>query len=293
MNNGNQISRRHFLGRVATLCGLGLASKIGAFAAPAEQTNEEIFARIVAKAQKGGWQSLPIGKIIARVGKEFLSTPYVGGTIESGAVEKCIINLRGLDCVTFFESSLCIARAIRSGATTYESFAAEVEKTRYRNGRLDGYDSRLHYTSDWIFDNESRGIVKNITQSIGGAKHKFKVGFMSDNPKLYPALKDDPAMVKRMESIENAINERESFLIPIASIKRAEKKIETGDIIAIATSKAGLDYSHTGLAFVDDDGLVRFMHASTKAKKVILDKTLHEYVQSVSSNVGIAVVRAL
>ncbi len=291
--NNNQISRRHFLGSAAALCGLGLASKVGAFAQPAEQTNEEIFVRIAAKAQKNNWKSLPIGKIIVNVGKEFLSTPYVAGSIECGAVEKCIISLRGLDCVTFFESSLCIARAIRAGAPTYERFAAEVEKTRYRNGTLSGYDSRLHYTSDWIFDNESRGIVKNITQSIGGAKHKFKVGFMSANPKYYPALVNDPAMVKKIESIENAINERDSYLIPIASIKKAEKKIETGDIIAIATSKAGLDYSHTGLACVGDDGLVRFMHASTKAKKVILDKTLHEYVQSVSSNVGIAVVRAV
>lgn len=293
MNKENQISRRHFLGSVAALCGLGLASKIGAFAAQTELKNEDIFARIVGKAQKNNWKSLPIGKIISNVGQEFLSTPYVAGTIENGTIEKCIINLSGLDCVTFFESSLCIARAIRAGEANYERFASEVQKTRYRNGVLNGYDSRLHYTSDWIFDNESRGIVKNITKSIGGVKHKFKVGFMSANPKYYPALKDDPAMIKKIEIVESAINERENFLIPLASIKRAEKKIETGDIIAIATSKAGLDYSHTGLAHVDEDGIVRFKHASTKAKKVILDKTLHEYVQSVSSNVGIAVVRAV
>src|SRR5258707_14324698 len=46
---------------------------------------------------------------------------------------------------------------------------AMIEMDRYRGGHCNGlYTSRLHFMEDWIYDNERRGLVKNLTVSLGG-----------------------------------------------------------------------------------------------------------------------------
>ncbi|MDQ1266496.1 MAG: hypothetical protein QG635_1648, partial [Bacteroidota bacterium] len=91
---------------------------------------------------------------------------------------------------------------------------------------------------------------------------------------------------------ERRINSGAYYYIPSAQISKIESKLSTGDIIAIATSKKGLDYSHTGLAYRDNNGLLRFLHASSKKKSVTLDMSLNEYISSVSLDTGITVLRA-
>lgn len=67
------------------------------------------------------------------------------------------MNLTGLDCVTFFENVLDMARIFRQGKYEFDDLLAAVTHTRYRGGKLDGYLSRLHYTADWIHDNVAKG----------------------------------------------------------------------------------------------------------------------------------------
>src|SRR5262245_40690830 len=67
----------------------------------------DVLEAVLAKAKAGHWRDLPMGALVGEVGKCFLGTPYVGQTLEvSDSVESCVINLKGLDCVTFFETSL-------------------------------------------------------------------------------------------------------------------------------------------------------------------------------------------
>jgi hypothetical protein len=243
-------------------------------------------------AEEYQWNKLPIGEIITLVGEELLGNPYVGGILDVSNTEKCVVNLDELDCVTFFEQSLAIARLIKKNDLSYESLIKEVTLTRYRNGNLNGYTSRLHYTSDWIYDNVKKRVINDITKELDGKKIRFNLSFMSKNPKYYKQLKNNPGLTGEMSKIENVINARDYYYIPIKNIREIENELQSGDIIALVTSKEGLDYSHTGL-INKKDGTAHFMHASSKKKKVVLDVRISEYASQVASNVGISVLRPI
>jgi co-chaperonin GroES (HSP10) len=291
------MNRREFLYNsigIGIIAGFGGSLKAHAQIAVDNQNynlqTEAIFRKIIEKAKKEKWSALKIGGLIVKIGKEFLGTPYKGGTLDTDDYEICRLDLTGLDCVTFFENSLCMARIIKKGELSLPSLINEITMTRYRNGQLDDYTSRLHYTSDWIADNESKGIAKNVSRELGGSKFDIKVGFMSSNPDFYPQLRHQPDRISRMAEIEAGINSREIWYIPKENVKKAESKIESGDIIAITTNKSGLDYSHTGIA-VKEGKKTLFMHASSKQKKVIIDNTISDYLSKSKSATGISVIR--
>ena len=264
--------------------GLNLSAK--------EKANQDtkIFNKLISISKKKKWKKLPIGELMGAIGFELMGTPYAANTLEGEGKEICRVSFTGLDCVTFFENTLCMARVIKKGRTNFSDLIQEITYTRYRNAQLNGYPSRLHYTADWIYDNNQKRTVQDITESIGGIKHNFELSFMSQNPRYYKALTDNPANIAVIADMEKSINKRTYFILPKDKIAEAEKQIMTGDIIAIATNKKGLDYSHTGMAYVYDEE-TRFLHASSKHKKVLLDRTIHEYVDGISADIGITVLR--
>lgn len=253
-------------------------------------TTQDVFRRVYDKALEEGWIDLSIGDLAVAIGQQFLGTPYVGGTLEGTGGESCKIDLQGLDCVTFFENALCMARMLKLGGESLADMREEVTFTRYRGGVLDGYLSRLHYTAEWISDNVSKGVVRDITPELGGEPLAIDVHFMSQNPTYYPQLKANPALVERMARIESVICRIPRTFIPKERIADIEGRLRSGDIVAIATSKKGLDYAHTGMIYRKDDGSL-FMHASSTQKKVVLDKRLSEVVAAVSSHTGVSIVR--
>jgi hypothetical protein len=251
----------------------------------------EAFSRIIQRALEEEWASLPIGECMGKIGTVFIGTEYVAGTLEGKGPEVCRVDLTGLDCVTFFENALCLARIIKKGRTDFADFIKELTYTRYRKGSLTDYTSRLHYTSDWIYDNEKKRVIKDITRDIGGQKFPVEVSFMSGNPQYYPALMEFPEFITTIAGIEQEINRREHWFIPRKRIRKAQEYLQTGDIIAVATNKKGLDYAHTGLVFRDGEGRIRLLHASLKQKKVLLDTELYRYIQSVEAHIGITIAR--
>ena len=98
-------------------------------------------------------------QLILKIGKFFLGTPYSAGSLEKTA-EHLIVNLRECDCVTFVENVVALALLIESEQKSFHTFRKLVQKIRYRQGRLQGYSSRLHYFSDWIHDNQRKGILR-------------------------------------------------------------------------------------------------------------------------------------
>ena len=258
-----------------------------------ELKTKQIFHKIIIQANKESWASLSIGECMGKIALLFLETEYVAGTLEGEGPEICRVDLTGLDCVTFFENVLCISRILKKDKVSFDDFKDEIIFTRYRAGIMTDYTSRLHYTSDWIYDNEKKKVVMNITKEIGGGEFPFKVSFMSKNPHYYQALKEFPEFVETIANFEKEINKRNHWYIPQEKIKDVQKHIQTGDIIALATDKEGLDYGHTGLAYRDEMGKIRFLHASQKEKKVILDAELYEYTQSIETHTGITVARPL
>lgn len=256
-----------------------------------QATTRYIFTQAVRRARTEGWDALPIGVLMGKLGQLFIGTPYVGGTLEGDGPEVCRIDFTGLDCVTYFESVLGMARVIKKRKGSFEDLQREVTFTRYRKGSLDGYTSRLHYTADWIDDNIRKHVVTDITPSLHADPFPLSVSFMSENPRFYPPLKQDPSLVDRMAAIERAVNATSRWYVPKERISAIESQLQTGDIVAITTSKSGLDYAHTGLVFVTDDGVRHLMHASSQQKKVVLDAAVHDYVDGVRSHTGITVVR--
>lgn len=240
----------------------------------------------------GDVKSMSIGDAIAEVGKSFIDTDYVAGTLDKNMSESLVINLTGLDCVTFVENCLVFARCIKQGKTSFDDYKAELKKVRYRDGKIDGYSSRLHYFCDWITNNEDKGIVKNITADIGGVSYNKNIDFMSTHTKSYKQLSNSSEL-DGIVAAENAINSRYYYYIPTKDISKSYDQMQTGDIIATTTSIGGLDVTHTGYVYKESGGTY-FMHASSKSKRVIISgEELQEYVAGDSKKTGIMVARPM
>lgn len=237
-------------------------------------------------------KSKPINEIIVEIGKSFIGTDYVAHTLEKGEKESVVINLEGLDCYTFLESTLALSLCIKNGKTTFNDYLKQIENLRYRNGEMKEYPSRLHYFSDWLYDVDKRGIGKDITKEIGGELIKKRINFMSNHVSSYKQLKANPQYVKEIALIENEITNREYHWIPQKKIASIEKKINQGDLIGITTNVDGLDIAHVGIAVRMDNGRIHFMHAPIVGYKVqITEKPLNEYIAGNKKQNGIMVFR--
>lgn len=239
-------------------------------------------------------QIQPIGEVIAEVGKSFLGLNYAAHTLEVAGDEQLVINLTGLDCTTFLESSLTFARCIKSGKTSFEDYQVHLTLIRYRSGKIDKYPSRLHYFSDWIYDNVKKGIVIDVTKEIGGKPIKFAVDFMSTHPDSYKQLKENNSFIPAISKYEDEINSREYFYIPKEKVEEHESEINNGDLIAITTNIKGMDIGHVGIAVKLDDGRIHFMHAPLVGAKVqISEEPIGEYLARIKKHTGIIVLRAV
>lgn len=236
----------------------------------------------------------PINEIISEIGKSFLGTEYEAYAIEKDGEEQLVIHLTGLDCTTFLENTLTLARCVAANKTSFENYQKELTFIRYRDGIIDRYPSRLHYFSDWIYNNTQKKIVKDVTKEIGGEKIKFNVFYMSKNPDKYKHLKESPEFVPTIAKQENEINKREYYFIPKEKVHKIESKIQNGDLIAITTNIPGLDIGHVGIAVKENDGRIHFFHAPLIGAKVqISEKPLPDYLAAVKKHTGIIVLRPL
>jgi hypothetical protein len=238
--------------------------------------------------------SLPLNEVIIEAGKTFLGTPYVAGTLdENPGSEEIVIMITGLDCVTFVENALIFSRLIKEGKTGIEDYKAELELIRYRGGKNTGYTSRLHYFSDWIYDNEQKGIVKDITKEIGGVPYDKTIDFMSSHRNSYKQLSDNDDNVNQMISIENIITARDIYYIPKDNVASVYDKLQSGDIVGITSNIDGLDVAHTGYVY-KQDGVAYLLNASLKDKQVeISAMDLQDYLMGNPKQGGIIVARVL
>lgn len=234
----------------------------------------------------------PTPVLMVKTGTYFLGTPYVAHTLETEP-EQLVVNLRGMDCTTFAENCLAISKTIQSGNHTFEQFAQELKDIRYRDGKIDGYPSRLHYFSDWIFDNQQKRLVQDISKKIAATPYDKEVDFMSTHPESYDQLKDSAELVQRIAQQEKDINSRQLFYIPENKIAEVEDQLMDGDIVGITTGIEGLDIAHAGI-LVRKAGRIHLMHASSVAEEVVIsERTLEEYLLNSKSATGVMVARPL
>ncbi|MCE7040053.1 N-acetylmuramoyl-L-alanine amidase-like domain-containing protein [Dyadobacter sp. CY312] len=233
--------------------------------------------------------SSEIGTQVLRMSESFLGTPYVAGTLEGNPVEKLVCKFDGLDCTTLVESAISLAVA-KNENPTFEGYKTELTRLRYRNGEIDGYESRLHYVLDWMYENEKRGRLENITARVGGVPFRKEINFMTNHANLYPSLAESEVWEKVREQ-EKQINSREYTYIPKAGIHKTEPMLRDGDIVAFTSSVEGLDCNHMGI-ITKVGSRAYLIHASSTGKKVVLTNVpLAEYVASVPKHTGMIVAR--
>ena len=222
----------------------------------------------------------------------FHETPYVAHTLENNDEEQLVVNLRELDCVTLVENVITLRRTGLSRNRTMEQFQEELQFVRYRDGIIDGYPSRLHYTSDWIANNEKNDVLRDITKEIGGVPIQFNVNLISTQYNSNKFLQNRPDFVQAMKEIEQEINSRTYYYIPKNKIEEKKNEIRNGDIICFVTSREGLDISHVGIAYWVNIDKLGFIHASQTAGKVLIDPdSIADYSAKISHNIGIIVLR--
>ena len=243
---------------------------------------------LAADAKSAKIYKQPIGNRMEFFARKFIDTPYVGATLDQNPTnEKCTVLLNGLDCVTFMETVFALAR---TPEPTEEKLKAAVTKTRYWGGKVDGYLSRLHYTTDWFFDNTRKGIVTDLSAKLPGAvPFTRKINFMSAHPDSYAALRANPDLLPKLREQEAASNARQKWYIPVTALDQAEKQLKTGDIIGLVGGAKGIDISHVGLIIVEKN-VPHFVHASSTKHKVTFDKRLSDYLAG-SKTEGIIVAR--
>jgi hypothetical protein len=262
-----------------------------AVAVNAEPRDSVIVEERLAWAREQRLDTVPIGEAIARFGRTFVGTPYVPGTLEAQGPERLVVNLRSFDCVTFVESMLALARTLRAGGD-YPEFTRQLATIRYRDGKLADYPSRLHYFSEWIANNEVKGVVKNETRSLGGVQDPEPINFMTNHRKSYRQLADDQVMTE-IGQMEGRVSALPRYYLPEADIDKAAKGIRDGDVIAAASTLPGLDIAHTGIALWVN-GELHLMHAPLVGKAVeISGLPLADRIKNIATQDGIMVARPL
>ena len=232
----------------------------------------------------------PMSELVIKVAKHFLGTPYVAGTLEIEP-ERLTVNTRETDCILFVEMCLAMSLTAKDPEPTFEKYVDNLRQLRYRDGVVDGYASRIHYTSEWIIQGTTRGIFNEVSRECGGSPLDQKFFFMSTHPASYKQLKDNPKNVEKIKAVEENLNTWDYWYIPKADLPKCIRNIKTGDIIGFNSATPGLDIAHVGYAYWEGDTLT-FIHASYTDKKVVINKTpLVQYTNGIKSHNGLRVIR--
>ena len=258
------------------------------------------YQRLLQKAAAESWHRLPFPQRLTRIARQLEGTPYASFTLEiHDSIESPSVNFDGLDCWTFFETTLAIARLLSHPKTppTPANLLAEIEHTRYRHGTCHGhYLDRIHYLDEWFTDNARRRTIDILTPKLGpttSLQGKRRIDEMTVLWKGYRYLKHNPSLLPGMRAIEVELEKQPFDYLPTQHVPAAEPLLQDGDIIGIVTHKDHVYCSHVGLAIRDEKGTLRLMHASSTHKKVLIDSRLTDYLKKFKTHAGIIAARPL
>lgn len=252
----------------------------------------ERFRQVMQSAMRQKLHQRPMGEIVQAIAQPFLGSAYKGNLLDQSPEETLVVNLNQFDCVLLVETVLAIARGVAVQDYSYTTFVNHLREQRYWEGQINGYCSRLHYFSQWIDDNQKRGIIQNIDQKLGGVSLNKKLNFMSAHRQNYPLMATNDTAYQCMVEREAQLDGVAIQYIPTQQIRRLYSKLQPGDIIAVATNIPGLDVTHTGLVYRQSNGNMGFLHASP-AGQVTIARDLERYVSRVKHAIGILVARPI
>ena len=259
---------------------------------------EAKFHAILAQAERENWRSQPLAKRTILVARQLLGTPYQNFTLEADdRIESPVVNLTAMDCWTYYENALAIARMLRytPGPYTPQDMLHMVEVERYRNGMCNGsYLSRMHQLEEVFHDNQRRGLATNITPRLPGALRLHReIHEMTVAWKSYRYLRLNPSLIGPMGRIEAQVSRLPVYHIPKERVRAVEKYLQDGDICAITTTSLDAYTSHVGMITMKD-GRAHFTHATSdrdKGRRVIEDRPITDYLNGSNSHAGIILCR--
>jgi len=183
-----------------------------------------------------------------------------------------------LDCMTYVEHVLAVAA---SDVPEYEKgFMNRLLDIVYNAGGTPLMSHhRNHFTSMWADINEQKGYVVNIARNHPAAvPRELFLNRVGANRTFYV---EDSFMIASQSQI--------MWYFPIDRILNGHTPIESGDIVAMATDKEGLDVTHMGF-YIEHDNQKWLRHASLKLNRVV-DEDFEEYLRKGSHIKGLIVLR--
>ena len=202
------------------------------------------------------------GERIDFISRQLLYTPYKESSLigSISVPEVLIINLEGMDCITFIE----YVEAMRL-SSSFSEFTENLKMVRYRNGEVT-YERRRHFFTDWI--GYTPQTVEDVTSIIGATKTvrvRKKLNLRSDGAYLLPGI---------------CVKEREISFIPVNALDNTSiERLKTGDYAGVYSDKEGLDVTHTGILIRKNDGKVYLRHASSRQDtNNVIDEELTGYL---------------
>ncbi len=237
---------------------------------------------------------------VVAIGKSFLGTPYVYFTLDSNhrtktrlkpmSKEVLVVNLKQLDCVTFVENTVALSQTRLDKNNSFENYKKKLQDIRYRNSIVD-YAARHHYFTDWMFEQERKGLLKDITKDLGGEPYQKTVTIMTHKKDTAYGNMADPKTFEAIRQVEAAINKRPHFYIPEDKIPAIENKLLDGDIVAITTHEKRIEIAHVGFV-VKRNGRAHLMHASSVKKQVVItEEPMADYLMKNKGQSGIMIAR--
>jgi D-alanyl-D-alanine carboxypeptidase/D-alanyl-D-alanine-endopeptidase (penicillin-binding protein 4) len=186
-----------------------------------------------------------------------LGTPYADGPLGEGPDgthdRDPLMDLGRVDCVTFVEQSIALARA----ASYQEAFDA-LQRIRYKDGIID-YERRNHFfIADWIANNP---FCIDLSQSLGVetlplTRTISRRGFF-DRTNAAELGRNIPDQVLTIH------------YVPLAQAAAAEAKLPSPGLIVFVGKTDWLFALHCGLYFRDTAGKGLLFHASSKQGSVV------------------------
>jgi len=201
------------------------------------------------------------GQRIAFLSNTFLGLEYQESTLigSEHAPEVFVINLQGVDCLTFIE----YIEAMRL-SKCFSEFQTNLRKVRYKSGVV-SFSKRNHFFTDWIENNKAS--VRNVTGEIAARAIKRV-------RKILNVRKDGTFLLPGIQPAE-----REIEYIPAHEIDdSAVNGLKTGDYLGVYSTVHGLDVSHVGIVIRDGETFFLRHASSQKEYRKVIDQDLKDYI---------------
>lgn len=210
---------------------------------------------------------------------------------ETAGPEYLQVDLERFDCLSLIDTSLAVARCAWVRDATEACFTRELTATRYRDGIMKEFPSRLHYLVDWLDDNRERHRLDDITRDLGGILLRRHFAYMSEHRSLYPPMAD-PEVRKAIARTEVRLSQRIYAVIVWKSVIEKEHLLRDGDLVGIVTRDTGRLIGHAGLVVRDSRDKAQLLHASSYHRSVVLTRaSLADYVSRRHDRWGIMIAR--